>query len=336
MSILWDFIWLFNPTLQFFVVDYVFFHYDINMTNFFNQILNWIKTNKLATLLLLIVAFFIYRQYYAGNRYAPISSGGFQEAYYEGASTSLGRAESQSLSMPKSLVEPGISDATDRMVTTNTSLSMKVDEVELTLVQIKDLAVTNGGFMVDSSFTQPEGAASATINVRVQSTQLDSFLLAIKDLAVKVVSENVSGRDITEQYENVNERLKILTQTKTRFEEIQRSAEEVQDMLIVQRELLNVQSQIDALLGRKEALEQRAELSLVTVYLSTDELALPYAPTKVWQSKLVVKNATRSLISTGRSLANLFIWAGIYTPAWLIGLIVIMIIKKIKSKKKLN
>jgi len=101
-------------------------------------------------------------------------------------------------------------------------------------------------------------------------------------------------------------------------------------MLIVQRELLNVQSQIDALIGRKEALEQKTELSLVTVYLSTDELALPYAPTKVWQPKLVVKNATRSLISTGRSLANLFIWAGIYTPAWLIGLIVIVIIKKIK------
>lgn len=305
------------------------------MTNFFNQILNWIKTNKLATLLLLIVAFFIYRQYYAGNRYASIPSGGFQEAYSDAGVTGLGIG-SLDVGMPKSLAEPGISNATDRMVTTNTSLSMKVDEVESTLVQIKDLAVTNGGFMVDSSFSQPEGAASATINVRVQSTQLDSFLLAIKDLAVKVVSENVSGRDITEQYENVNERLKILTQTKTRFEEIQRSAEEVQDMLIVQRELLNVQSQIDALLGRKEALEQRAELSLVTVYLSTDELALPYAPTKVWQPKLVVKNATRSLISTGRSLANLFIWAGIYTPAWLIGLIVIMIIKKIKSKKKLN
>ena len=305
------------------------------MTNFFNQILNWIKTNKLATLLLLIVAFFIYRQYYAGNRYASISSGGFQEAYSDTVATGLGIG-SLDVSTTKYLAEPGISSATDRMVTTNTSLSMKVDEVESTLVQIKDLAVTNGGFMVDSSFSQPEGAASATINVRVQSTQLDSFLLAIKDLAVKVVSENVSGRDITEQYENVNERLKILTQTKTRFEEIQRSAEEVQDMLIVQRELLNVQSQIDALLGRKEALEQRAELSLVTVYLSTDELALPYAPTKVWQPKLVVKNATRSLISSGRSLANLFIWAGIYTPAWLIGLIVIMIIKKIKSKKNLN
>ena len=318
----------------FFIVDYVYFHYDMYMTNFFNQILNWIKTNKLATLLLLIVAFFFYRQYYAVNRYAFIPGGsGFQEAYYDEGSMALGRAESQSLSMSKSLAEPAISSSTDRMVVTNTSLSMKVDEVESTLVQIKELAVTNGGFMVNSSYTQPEGAASATINVRVQSTQLDSFLLAIKDLAVKVVSENVSGRDITEQYENVNERLKILNQTKIRFEEIQRSAEEVQDMLVVQRELLNVQSQIDALLGRKEALEKKAELSLVTVYLSTDELALPYAPTKAWQPRLVIKNATRSLIETGRGLANLFIWAGIYTPVWLVGLIVIVIIKKIKSKR---
>jgi len=50
--------------------------------------------------------------------------------------------------------------------------------------------------------------------------------------------------------------------------------------------------------------EQSAKLTKITVYLSTDELSLPYAPTNQWRPLVIVKEAFRSLISTSVVLAH--------------------------------
>ncbi|RLC34604.1 hypothetical protein DRH14_02590, partial [Candidatus Shapirobacteria bacterium] len=90
------------------------------------------------------------------------------------------------------------------------------------------------------------------------------------------------------------------------------------DLLNVQRELTNLQRQIDNLVGRQKYLKKSAEFTKLTIYLSTDELELPYTPTKAWRPKVIFKKAIRSLISNFRLLANLFIWVMVYSPFVLI------------------
>ncbi|MBD3250525.1 MAG: DUF4349 domain-containing protein, partial [Candidatus Pacebacteria bacterium] len=189
---------------------------------------------------------------------------------------------------------------------------------------------------VDSNLTKPEEAASGTIRVRVNSAKLDQFLSETKELGVKVVSQYTSGQDITEQYEDLDERLRILEQTKSKFEAILSSATEVDDMLQVQRELLQIQRQIDNLKGRKEALQKRVDLSLVTVHLATDELALPYAPDQSWRPNLVFKNAVRSLVRTSRGMVNLAIWLVVYAPYWLGAIVIFVVIRKLSQELPKN
>jgi hypothetical protein len=95
----------------------------------------------------------------------------------------------------------------------------------------------------------------------------------------------------------------------------------VPDLLSVQRELINLQSQIDSLKGQQKYFEQSAKLSKITIYLSTDELALPYAPDNSWRPAVVFKEAVRSLIYNLRSLANLIIWLVVYSPIIIVGLL---------------
>jgi hypothetical protein len=168
--------------------------------------------------------------------------------------------------------------------------------------------------MVQSYFDNPQEAASATITVRIPAKKLDQALAEFKKLAVKVVSENLSGTDVTEEYTNIEARLATLYKTKTKFEEIMQKASRIQDILEVQRELINLQEQIDALVGQKQYLEKSAALAKITIYLSTDELSLPYAPTDNWSPKLVFKQAVRSLILVLRKIATVLIWAFVYLP----------------------
>ena len=224
-------------------------------------------------------------------------------------------------------------DSADRIVITDTNLSLVVKDVTDSLAKVESIATTFGGFMVNSNLNRPEGAANGTISIRVPSDNRAKALDQIRALGVKIVSENISGKDVTDQYEDIEAKLDTLRRTKAKFESILDNAVSVQDTLEVQRELVSLQAQIDALVGRQKFLEQSANLSLITIYLSTDELALPYTPDDAWRPSLVFKQAIRSMIRTIRGVGNLIIWAAAYAPIWIPAILLYLGIKKWRNRK---
>lgn len=292
-----------------------------DMPSLLTKILDWIKHNKLAAALTALAVYVLATQ----GTVMPLTS---TRSYEDGManSVSYGMADMAMPSAAKSIRLPMTGGGapiqesysmSDRMISTNTNLSMKVNDVSDVVRQITTIAFQNGGFMVHSNTSSPEGGASGNISIKVQAEKLDQSLEAIRGLGVKVVSEYISGSDVTDQYSDLAERLRILETTKQKMEEILRSANRVADMLEVQRELIGIQSEIDSVKGQQQYLDKTTQLASIDVYLSTDELALPYAPTNAWRPQQVVKEATRSMIQTARGLANLAIWIGIYAPLWI-------------------
>lgn len=289
-----------------------------------NSIVSWIKSNILVVVLLLVVIFFLWRS----NAPVPFV-----------ASLPVGSRGVESISMNKmgiadSMVSPIYpnsappTDQSNRLVVRDTSLSLVTTDVGGAIRKIEDEAVRLGGYMVDSNMTQPEGAASGTITVRVPSEKRTQALDAFKGVAVKTVSESVSGTDVTDQYVDLQARMDVLTKTKAKFEDILVKAEKVQDLLEVQRELTNIQAQIDGLKGQQKYLEQTAKLSKITMYLSTDELALPYTPDQPWRPSAIFKEAVRSFIGSIRGVGSALIWVGVYAPIWLPVLILLWWLKR--------
>jgi len=95
-------------------------------------------------------------------------------------------------------------------------------------------------------------------------------------------------------------------------------AVKIEDVLAVQRELSTVRSQIERLQGRMNYLSKSAQLSTLTVYLSTNPEALPVIDENTWKPLAVAKNAFRSLIGLGQGVANGFIWLVVYLPLWIV------------------
>lgn len=224
-----------------------------------------------------------------------------------------------------------------RMVVQNSHLSLKVLDVAESTKQINEYVTQKGGYMVNSSVSNPEDNASGNITVRIPQTSLEESLEYFRSLSVKVVSENLSGTDVTDQYQDIEENLAILEQNKARFMEIMDQATEIDDILRIQREIFTLQSQIDSYKGQQQYLEQTAKLSLVTIYLATDELALPYAPEQAWRPQVVFQRAVRSLLTNMQDLGSLIIWLGVYSivliPAGIIGYIIYRKVNRTRRSK---
>ena len=270
--------------------------------------LAWIKSNKLTTVLIIAIAYLLYKQF---QYYIPYTSkGGYGgvEMMYSEAMPPVG-------GYPSDSVRTDI-DLASRMVVKNSYFSLLVKNVNESISSIKSQAESLGGFMVSSSITTPEGLTNGDISVRVPKDKLPELENHLRGLSVKVVSESTSGYDVTDQYFDIEERLATLETTKAKYEQILNSATNVDDILRVTEAIVQIQDQIDSLKGDAQYLKQTSKTALVTVYLSTDELQLPYAPEQLWRPQVVFKMAVRALVGLVRLAGTAVIWVAVFGAIW--------------------
>lgn len=290
--------------------------------------INWVKNNKLLSLLILVVLFLLFKDS------LPTSS---KTTNYSVSALPVGSGGVGGLSRDNTMVSKTAPQAEtaaiDRMVIKNSNLSLVVKDVSKTGEEIVAYAVKNGGYMVSASYNKPSDSPFGTIEVRIPSDKLDQALKYFRGLSIKVSSETIYGLDITNQYKDIEARLATLKETQTKFKEILDKATQVQDILSVQRELMYIQDQIDALIGEKKALEENVKLTKITVYLSTDELALPYTPDKTFRPSLIFKQATRSMLGSLQFFGQVLIWIFVYSIIW-VPLLVLYIFYRRRRKNK--
>lgn len=220
-----------------------------------------------------------------------------------------------SIGMPAMEYAPN-ADMANRMVVSESNLSLLVTNVIDTRNKILAYTTSNGGYMVNASTTNPQDAPTAHISVRIPANKLEDSLSYFHSLSIKVVSENLMGYDVTDQYVDIDKRIALLENTKARYEKILETATQVTDITNLTNQILQTQSQIDSYIGQKESLEKNAELAKLTIYLSTDEIALPYAPSETFRPSVIFKTAVRSLISSVRNVVAVLIWLGVYAVVW--------------------
>lgn len=161
----------------------------------------------------------------------------------------------------------------ERKIIRNADLSLETDAPEEAQRQIAAIADSKGGFVVEStqSGSNVKAATRDTVSmtVRVPAEKFNEALDEIRKTASRVIVETVKGEDVTEEFIDIEARLKAKKSLEAQFMEIMKRANSVEDALKVQRELAEVRGEIEKIEGRKRFLENQASLSTVKIRLQT-------------------------------------------------------------------
>lgn len=302
------------------------------------RIINWAKQNKLAALLLVILAFFLLKNSFIN--FLGFGTYNLSIPSYERSTDfapDIGSISSLKMAAPN--IGGGImppysappSESKNRMVVQNSYLSLLVKNVAKTLKDINLYIENHDGYMINTNLSNPQDAATADISIRLPAKKLSEALEYFRSLSVKVTSERLDGYDVTDEYADIDAKLATLNSNLARFKEIMNKAEKVEEILNVQQQIFNLQDQIDNYKGRKQYLEQTSKLAKITLYLSTDEYSLPYAPSASWRPEVIFKTAVRSLIKNIQNLGTLAIWSGVYAVIWIPVVFLIILIRRRKK-----
>lgn len=198
------------------------------------------------------------------------------------------------------------------------SVSLVVEDVHVAVEKITGLAKTQEGYVVSTYVSKESRFPTASVTLRVPAAKFDVSMGELKNLG-DVRNIQVQGLDVTEEYVDLEARLKNLRVTENQFAEIMKKAQKIEDILAVQAQLSQVRGEIESLEGRKKYLDQNVDYSVISVNLSTSAEQLPIVDEgEQWKPLAVLKMALRGLVGLGQGLANVVIWLVVFIPVWAI------------------
>jgi hypothetical protein len=221
--------------------------------------------------------------------------------------------------------------AQERVVIKNGTLTLVVADPAVSKDNIFALAEQLGGYVVSSN-QYKEYTSNGTevprvnVTIRVPAERMDEAMGRIKsESKEEPVNENISSQDVTNEYVDLQSRLKNLEAAEAELTQIMQDANRTEDVLSVYNQLVSIREQIEVIKGQINYYERSAAMSAISIDLIADAAVQPIE-IGGWQPQGVAKDAVEALLRTMQGVANAAIWVVIYLLPVLALLFVIFVL----------
>ncbi len=206
--------------------------------------------------------------------------------------------------------------------TADLDLTVPDGDFRSALTAAVEVARRHGGFVLSTS-VKDGNAKSGRLVIRVPAESFERALTDIESLG-DVNREVVSGEDVSQEFIDLQARLRNAEAQEKALLKLMRRAQTVQDTIDVQRELQTVQLLAEQLNGRLRYLEDQTSFSTITLEL--DEKGAPAAASKgvleqAWE------NATKTFYMV---VSAVILGAGFALPLVILLAIVLLIARLVR------
>ncbi|NUQ39529.1 MAG: DUF4349 domain-containing protein [Caldilineales bacterium] len=197
-----------------------------------------------------------------------------------------------------------------RKVIYSADMTLIVTDTEAVADQITQMANDLGGYVANLNAFRSDNLMYYSITLRVPAEQFDNARAALRNMALRVDNDSIGSDDVTDQYYDIEARLRALRATETELISLLRETRErggkVEDIMSIYRELTQIQSQIESQQGQLNRLDKLVSLSTINITLRPDELAKPIA-TDEWRPLQTLRDSARDLVNVLQGLIDLLI-----------------------------
>ncbi|UCE67483.1 MAG: DUF4349 domain-containing protein [Candidatus Zixiibacteriota bacterium] len=147
-------------------------------------------------------------------------------------------------------------DETDRMIVSSATIRLKSLEPDSVHNRVMEFALSCNGYILYS------GEGKTTI--RVPAVYFKRVMSDIETLG-EVLSREITGKDVTEEYHDLQTRLDNAEKTRQRYLALLDKAKNLEEILRIERELERLGQNIEQLKGKIERLSHIVAYSSITV-----------------------------------------------------------------------
>ncbi|MCH6233796.1 DUF4349 domain-containing protein [Cognataquiflexum rubidum] len=152
-------------------------------------------------------------------------------------------------------------------------INFQSEDIEKDYVKIKSMLGGLNAYLENENQNNDNYRKSYNLSIRVPSEKYDSLLNSISGIAFKVESKYSNVDDVTERYYDLQNRIQNKKELEIRYREILSKANQVKDILEIERNLNEVRTDIEMMEGQFNYLSKQIQFSSLQVQFYEE---LPY------------------------------------------------------------
>jgi hypothetical protein len=204
----------------------------------------------------------------------------------------------------------------NRKIIKNAELELLVEDTDTTINRSLGIITEYSGYVISNRTWFKGDLKYATLAIGVPVENFEEMLRRLKDLAITVTNETASGQDVTDQFVDLESRLRNLEATAARVREFLDQAKDVKQSLEVNTQLTRIEGEVEQVKGQMAYLRDRAAFSTITLQISPQLSTPEPTPTPTpapWSAGQTFNKATGVTGQVAQSLfqftVDLVIWA---------------------------
>ena len=219
---------------------------------------------------------------------------------------------------------PPVAAGEDRMIIMTGNIEFTVLDLGLVEEKIQNHLKTVGGFVGDSHFYD-YGLPELHMTLSVPQLQFSAVMAWLKSLAFSVKSTSANAQDVSEEYVDVQARIKTMESAHEQLLELMKQAHTVDEILRVRRELRQVTEEMERQKARAHHLESRTSMSTIHAHIRLDPSARPPPPPSD-ESSWSLSRTLRQAFKLLQTLLLFFLTALIYSLVLMFPILSIMVL----------
>lgn len=197
---------------------------------------------------------------------SSVSSGAGDDAVSEDSGSQERDATSQN----------GEASDVNRKIIYTANLRIEVKNYQKAINNIQNQVADRDGYIVESNMRggSEDGSTNGQITARIPQEQFREFVQLVEEGSSEVLESSISGQDVTEEYIDLESRLKSKRVVEKRLLSFMEQAEKTEDLLTISDDLAKVQEEIEEITGRMNYLQNKADLATVTIHIQEKNVTI--------------------------------------------------------------
>jgi hypothetical protein len=155
----------------------------------------------------------------------------------------------------------------DRKIIQVATLTLSTDKVSQHIEDVGNIAASAGGYVASSTFGNDGDRQTASITIKVPGGAYQDTVVKLRRLG-EVTREDASSDDQTEQYTDLQSRLRNLQATEAQYLQFLGNAANLNEVLTLQDRINLVRADIEQVQGRIDLLAKQTDFATITVHLT--------------------------------------------------------------------
>lgn len=208
------------------------------------------------------------------------------------------------------------------------NISLESKKIEQSKASLDALLKKHNAYYEQEITNNNNDFTSYNLSIRVPANAFDHFLNELENGEDKVTEKNISARDVSIEYYDIESRLKSKRAFLERYQNMVSSAKNVKDLLEIQEQIRQLQEDIESSEATMRNLSNQVNYSTITINLFEYQANLPMGSNSFW---VKIKD---SLVFGWNMIQTIALGIISLWPVWTIVILVLWAIQRIRKNRK--